>query len=227
MSEVFYNHLVQHAVPLNEVAIRELKGTPTALDLYTYLAYRLPRITSDKGQRISWDQLARHLGNDAASKRFRQTVRETMHMVSAGEPNANVDLSGPSVVLYPSHAPLEKKLIGTHLRLVGKASTINEPNAPRQQVPRTRCKVTNEKATSSPERELLPFPKGTLSYGTREHAFRQIGLEKGAPWCVDTMADAFRTGFKDIGTHRSDKDWLRVWEAFVVKYAARRGKSYF
>src|SRR5204862_7873867 len=62
--------------PLNEVAIRELKGTPTALDLYTYLAYRLPRIGSDKGQIISWDQLAKHLGNEADSKRFRQTVRE-------------------------------------------------------------------------------------------------------------------------------------------------------
>src|SRR3546814_4475180 len=53
MSEAFYSHLVDHAVPLNEVAIRELKGIPTALDLYTYLAYRLPRITSERGQIIS------------------------------------------------------------------------------------------------------------------------------------------------------------------------------
>src|SRR3546814_19930895 len=32
MSEAFYSHLIDHAVPLNEIAIRELKGTPTALD---------------------------------------------------------------------------------------------------------------------------------------------------------------------------------------------------
>src|SRR3546814_13540037 len=44
MSEAFYSHLVDHAVPLNEVAIRELKGIPTALDLYTYLASRLPQL---------------------------------------------------------------------------------------------------------------------------------------------------------------------------------------
>src|SRR3546814_12089507 len=69
MSEAFYSHLVDHAVPLNEVAIRELKGIPTALDLYTYLAYRLPRITSERGQIISWDQLAKQLGNEADSKR--------------------------------------------------------------------------------------------------------------------------------------------------------------
>src|SRR3546814_18986192 len=85
MSEAFYSQLIDHAVPLNEVAIRELKGTPTALDLYTYLAYRLPRIGSDKGQVISWDQLAKHLGNEADSKRFRQTVRETMQIVRSEE----------------------------------------------------------------------------------------------------------------------------------------------
>src|SRR3546814_8571871 len=94
MSEAFYSHLVDQAVPLNEVAIRELKGNPTALDLYTYLAYRLPRITSERGQIISWDQLAKHLGTEEDSKRFRKTVRETMQIVSSEYPNANVDLSG-------------------------------------------------------------------------------------------------------------------------------------
>src|SRR3546814_17693312 len=112
MSEAFYSQLIDHAVPLNEVAIRELKGTPTALDLYTYLAYRLPRIGSDKGQVISWDQLAKHLGNEADSKRFRQTVRETMQIVSAVYPNANVDLSGRKVVLHQSPAPMERRLVG-------------------------------------------------------------------------------------------------------------------
>src|SRR3546814_1702075 len=38
----------------------------------------------------------------ADSKRFRQTVRETMQIVSAVYPNANVDLSGRKVVLHPS-----------------------------------------------------------------------------------------------------------------------------
>jgi Plasmid encoded RepA protein len=83
MSEVFYAHLIEHAVPLNEIAIRELKAIRTAFDLYTYLAHRLPPITSGKGHMISWDQLAKHLGNEADSKRFRQTVRETMQIVAA------------------------------------------------------------------------------------------------------------------------------------------------
>lgn len=219
MSEAFYSHLIDHAVPLNEVAIRELKGTPTALDLYTYLAYRLPRITNDKGQMISWDQLAKHLGNDADSKRFRQTVRETMQLVSAVYPNADVDFSGRKVVLRPSPAPLERKLVGTHLRLVGQAPT---ETAPRSSVPKLAQATAPEKKAVEP---LLPFPTGILNYGAREMAFRAIGLEKGKPWCVDAMANAFRAGFPGIKQERTGTEWKRVWEAFVVRYAERRSNS--
>lgn len=216
MSEAFFSHLIEHAVPLNEVAIRELKGTPTALDLYTYLAYRLPRIASDKGQIISWDQLAKHLGNDADSKRFRQTVRETMQLVSAVYPNANVDLSGRRVVLHPSPAPLERKLVGPHLRLVGASTS---ETAPRSSVKPRREVRSIPKNDGEP---LLAFPSGSLSYGTREAMFRQIGLSKGHPWSVDDMAAAFRKGCPDIRRARSDTEWMRVWEAFVIAYAERR-----
>jgi len=213
MSEAFYSHLIEHAVPLNEVAIRELKGTPTALDLYTYLAYRLPRIGSEKGQVISWDQLAKHLGNEADSKRFRQTVRETMQIVSAVYPNANVDLSGRKVVLHPSPAPMERKLVGAHLRLVGAETA-----------PRSSVKGSREK-TNAPTKDAEPrlaFPAGTLAYGEREAAYRRIGLAKGHPWSVDDMAAAFRKGCPDFKRARPDKEWLRIWEAFVIRYAERR-----
>lgn len=225
MSEGFYAHLVDHAVPLNEVAIRELKGTPTALDLYTYLAYRLPRIAADKGQMISWDQLARHLGNDADSKRFRQTVRETMQLVSAVYPNANVDMSGRKVVLYPSPAPLERKLVGPHLRLLGAPAP---EKAPRSSVDGGKGGGKNAGAGQG-KREVADtqhaFPSGSLSFGNREAAFRQIGIDKGHPWSVDQMADAFRAGFPGIARPRSEAEWLRVWEAFVISYAKRRANT--
>jgi hypothetical protein len=219
MSEIFYQHLIEHAVPLNEVAVRELKGTPTALDLYTYLAYRLPRIASDKGQTISWDQLARHLGNSADSKRFRQTVRETMQIVSAVYPNANVDLSGRKVVLHPSPAPLERKLVGAHLRLVGAAAS----KAPRSSVAVPKAVQTDTELKLRPE--VRTFPVGSLRYGEREKAFREIGLAKGAPWDVDLMAREFRRGCPNVDQPRTEAEWLRMWEAFVTSFAARRQPS--
>lgn len=216
MSEVFYNHLVEHAVPLNEVAVRELKGIPTALDLYTYLAYRLPRVSSNKGQVISWDQLARHLGNEADSKRFRQTVRETMQIVSAVYPNANIDVSGRRVVLHPSPAPLENKLVGTHLRLVGPGLPARAPRSSVGSIP----PVPAAPKPAPPEK--LTFPQGSLRYGDREKPFLAIGQTKGKPWDIDVMVGEFRRGCPDFGRLRTEAEWLRTWEAFVIKYVERR-----
>jgi hypothetical protein len=162
---------------------------------------------------ISWDQLAKHLGNEADSKRFRQTVRETMQLVSAVYPNANVDVSGRKVVLHPSPAPLERRLVGPHLRLVGAQT------APRSSVEKS---PTSKATPTRPGEELYAFPSGSLNYGERAKAFRDVGLYKGSPWSVDAMADAFRAGFADIKRARTDTEWLRVWEAFVVRYAERR-----
>ena len=39
------------------------------------------------------------------------------------------------------------------------------------------------------------------------------------------MANAFRTGFPGIKQERTDAEWLRVWEAFVIRYAERRANS--
>ena len=77
MTEGFFEHLRQHAVPLNEHAIRQLRDSPTALDLYTWLAYHLPRINPKRPAAISWQQLATHFGNDGKNiRKFRQTVRD-------------------------------------------------------------------------------------------------------------------------------------------------------
>jgi Plasmid encoded RepA protein len=213
MSEVFYKHLIEHAVPLNEVAVRELKTIPTALDLYTYLAYRLPRITSDKGQVISWEQLAKHLGNDADSKRFRQTIRETMQIVSAVYPNADVDLSGRKVILRASPAPLERKLIGTHLRLIG---------APVDQRARRSSVEQTQPVAKKQMEATIPFPVN-LKFGDAGKPFADIARAKGNGWDIELMAGEFRKGFADKQPHKTMTEWLRVWDAFVVRWAERRG----
>ena len=65
LTEGFFDHLREHAVPLDENAIRQLRDSATALDLYTWLAYRLPRLSKNRPVLISWPQLAVHFGNEA------------------------------------------------------------------------------------------------------------------------------------------------------------------
>src|SRR3546814_10482061 len=60
-----------------------LKRSPTQMDLYTWLAYRLPRIPENEEVLIRWEDLQQHLGNESANiGKFRQTVRRAWETVS-------------------------------------------------------------------------------------------------------------------------------------------------
>ncbi len=133
MTEGFFDHLRQHAVPLNETAIRHIRDSATALDLYTWLAYRLPRISPKRSATISWQQLAVHFGNDGKNiRKFRQTVRDAWErQVSAVYPEARADFDTTIIRLHASPAPLQQKLVaGAHLQLASDVrGTVVEPNA--------------------------------------------------------------------------------------------------
>ena len=121
MTEPFFEHLRQHAVPLNEAAIRQLRDSATALDLYTWLAYRLPRLNPKRPTTLSWQQLAVHFGNDGRHiRKFRQTIRDAWErQVSAVYPEARADFDTTVIRLHASPAPLQQKQVhGAHLKVV-------------------------------------------------------------------------------------------------------------
>ena len=121
MTEPFFEHLRQHAVPLNETAIRQIRDSATALDLYTWLAYRLPRLNSRKPASLSWQQLAVHFGNDGRHiRKFRQTVRDAWErQVSAVYPEARAEFDTTVIRLHASPPPLQQTRVrGAHLCVV-------------------------------------------------------------------------------------------------------------
>ena len=111
LTEGFFEHLREHAVPLDENAIRQLRDSATALDLYTWLAYRLPRIGKGRPAMLSWAQLAVHFGNEGNNiRKFRQTVRDAWErQVSAVYPEARAEFHTAAIRLYPSPAPLQRR----------------------------------------------------------------------------------------------------------------------
>jgi len=135
LTEGFFEHLRHHAVPLDENAIRQLRDSPTALDLYTWLAYRLPRLPPRRPAILSWQQLAAHFGNDGTHiRKFRQTVRDAWERhVSAVYPEARAEFDATLIRLHASPAPLSRTVVrGADLRLVSTKEKVadNAPNAP-------------------------------------------------------------------------------------------------
>jgi hypothetical protein len=113
LTEGFFEHLREHAVPLDENAIRQLRDSATALDLYTWLAYRLPRISKGRPALLSWPQLATHFGNEGNNiRKFRQTIRDAWERhVSAVYPEARADFDTTVIRLHPSPAPLQRRVL--------------------------------------------------------------------------------------------------------------------
>lgn len=113
LTEGFFDHLREHAVPLDENAIRQLRDSATSLDLYTWLSYRLPRIAKNRTTLLSWNQLAVHFGNDGTNiRKFRQTIRDSWErQVSAVYPEAKAEFDTTAIRLYSSPAPLQRRPI--------------------------------------------------------------------------------------------------------------------
>lgn len=107
LTQDFFESLVDHPVPFNWVAVKHMSSSAMALDLYTYLAHRLPRV-GNRPVHLSWQQLKVHFGTDTQSMtRFRQMVRQAWeNFVSPAYPEALVDFSGRIIKLEKSPPPI-------------------------------------------------------------------------------------------------------------------------
>jgi hypothetical protein len=109
LSELFFQQLKQHAVPLDEVAIRHIRNSSMALDVYCWLAYRLHSLTSDKP--ISWAALAGQFGAGIKlRKHFKAAFTESLGLALAVYRDARVDVAPNGLLLKPSPPPVKKLL---------------------------------------------------------------------------------------------------------------------
>lgn len=200
LTPAFFDHLRQHAVPLNEHAIRQLRDSATALDLYTWLAYRLPRLSGKRHATLSWQQLAVHFGNSGTNvRKFRQTIRDAWErQVSGVYPEARAEFDTSVIRLYSSPAPLQKRLVpGSHLALVSEAS-------PAQTEPAAHAAI----ATTIEERFLAALEK-------------QVSAVEFRTWLSDARLEQGEEGLWQVTTGtRFKASWLRSQYDSAIRHAA-------
>jgi len=108
LSDSFYKALIEHPVPLLDVAIRALSDDSAGLDLYIWLAYRLHSL--DRATTISWKALHAQFG--AGYKhvyQFKPRFIDALKRALAAYPEARVAIAQDGVVLRPSKPPIEKR----------------------------------------------------------------------------------------------------------------------
>lgn len=112
LSEDFYDTLTQHAVPLDYRALGALKHSALALDIYTWLAHRLPRVGNPMGTKVSWSNLKDQFGQDyGRSKDFKKSFRHALKQVETVYLDARLRDAPGGLVLLPSRSPIPRTLI--------------------------------------------------------------------------------------------------------------------
>jgi hypothetical protein len=109
VSEPFYEHVLRGPVPVDMRALRALKRSPLALDVYTWLTHRnfVMRNGAKAATKVPWSALQQQFGADyPMHSRGRADFKKAFHVayrrVKAVYPAANARDSGDALTLVPS-----------------------------------------------------------------------------------------------------------------------------
>lgn len=109
LGEIFFLQLKKHAVPLDEAAIRHIRNSSMALDVYCWLAYRLHSLSAPKP--ITWAALAGQFGAGIKlRKHFKPAFFESLYLAQAVYRDAKVEVTETGLILFPSPPPVRKLL---------------------------------------------------------------------------------------------------------------------
>lgn len=101
LTEEFYNEIMSYPVPVDMGIVSTLKKSPLALDLYTWLTYRVVSIS--KPTRISWMALSGQVGSDYSNvEDFVTKAKEALHKIYALWPELKIEEVRGGIILKPS-----------------------------------------------------------------------------------------------------------------------------
>jgi Plasmid encoded RepA protein len=105
LSEVFFDLLKKHPVPIQEASIRAISNNSVAIDLYAWLAYRLHSLA--KPAPVSWAALKVQFGGGVGRMdNFRARFIDNLKLALAVYRDARVDLEDRGLILHPSRPPV-------------------------------------------------------------------------------------------------------------------------
>lgn len=105
LSERFFNEITENPVPIDLRALKALKQSPMALDVYLWLTYRMSYVK--KRTSIPWSALQLQFGSDypvtAQGRRdFKKAFLRALAKVSVVYPAARLDDTPDCLILMPS-----------------------------------------------------------------------------------------------------------------------------
>lgn len=117
LTDTFFQECIKNPVPIDLRAYKALRGSPMAMDVYTWLTYRLS-YTQRKSKPIRWESLMMQFGSNfndddlgQAVRNFKKSFLKSLQTVQVIYPEAKVEVNEIGLVLIPSRphiSPLVK-----------------------------------------------------------------------------------------------------------------------
>lgn len=105
LSDMFFQQLKKHPVPIEETAIRQIANNSMALDVYCWLAYRLHALAEPTP--IGWRALHGQFGRGVKRlDHFKDQFKDTLALATAVYPDADVEVHERGITLRPSRPPV-------------------------------------------------------------------------------------------------------------------------
>jgi hypothetical protein len=99
----FYESLTKHAVPLDLRAIRAIRHSARAIDVYSWLCNRLWRVKSSKPVKVRWTSLKYQFGQPSQDIRsFKRAFKEALKQALVVYPHAKVEIIHGGLLLRHS-----------------------------------------------------------------------------------------------------------------------------
>ena len=113
LGQTFFEMITAAPVPVDLRALRVLKGSPLALDLYAWMTHRVFSINrANKFQFIPWDGLMKQIGTEYRDiDEFARNTKKALRKVeTVWRDKLNIKLQKGGFMLYPSPLPISEKL---------------------------------------------------------------------------------------------------------------------
>lgn len=111
LTENFFNECVDNPVPIDLRAYKALRGSPLAMDIYTWLTYRMSYLNK-RSRPIPWEALLFQFGSNFNSERaaldFKRQFKKAFQAVKIVYPDVNVRIENKGLILLPSPTHVKK-----------------------------------------------------------------------------------------------------------------------
>ncbi|MCZ2134623.1 MAG: hypothetical protein LC098_04220 [Burkholderiales bacterium] len=113
LSQRFFDECIASPVPIDLRAYKALRASPLAMDIYTWLTYRMSYMTR-RTRPIRWEALMGQFGSrftgEGAVRDFKKSFLKALKAVSIVYPQAKVEATEQGLVLMPSRTSVDRQL---------------------------------------------------------------------------------------------------------------------